>query len=272
MAKALKDEVRQRVEALAAWGVTPGLAVILVGEDEASQVYVRSKAKACADTGIFSIVERMPADTAQETLEERILELAADARVHGILVQLPLPKHLDTERALALIPPEKDVDGFHVVNAGLLFRGQPGVVACTPMGVMKMLENEGIAVKGKHAVVVGRSNIVGKPMAMLLLNAHATVTICHSRTVNIGDITRQADILVAAVGIPRFVKADMIKPGAAVMDVGISRVDGKLVGDVDFDAAREVAGWITPVPGGVGMMTIPMLLQNTVDAAEKTLC
>ena len=269
VAKAFKEEIAQRTQAMIAQGVTPHLAVVLVGEDPASQVYVRNKENGCIKAGIRSTVIRLAEDCTQQALEETVKRLNADASVDGILVQLPLPKHLDEASVLRLIDPDKDVDGFHAMNSGRLMNGQPGFVPCTPLGVMKLLEAYGIDPAGKHAVVIGRSNIVGKPMAMLLLRANATVTICHSRTQNLADITRQADILVAAVGRANFVTADMVKPGAAVIDVGINRVDGKLVGDVDFDAVSEVAGYITPVPGGVGQMTIAMLLANTLDAAAK---
>ena len=264
VAKALKEEIAQRTQ-----GVTPHLAVVLVGEDPASQVYVRNKENGCIKAGIRSTVIRLEEDCTQQELEETVKRLNADASVDGILVQLPLPKHLNEASVLRLIDPDKDVDGFHAMNSGRLMNGQPGFVPCTPLGVMKLLEAYGIDPAGKHAVVIGRSNIVGKPMAMLLLRANATVTICHSRTQNLADITRQADILVAAVGRANFVTADMVKAGAAVIDVGINRVDGKIVGDVDFDAVSGVAGYITPVPGGVGQMTIAMLLANTLDAAAK---
>lgn len=269
VAKAFKEEIAQRTQAMIAQGVTPHLAVVLVGEDPASQVYVRNKENGCIKAGIRSTVIRLEEDCTQQALEETVKRLNADASVHGILVQLPLPRHLDEASVLRLIDPDKDVDGFHAMNSGRLMNGQPGFVPCTPLGVMKLLEAYGIDPAGKHAVVIGRSNIVGKPMAMLLLRANATVTICHSRTQNLADITRQADILVAAVGRANFVTADMVKPGAAVIDVGINRVDGKLVGDVYFDAVSGVAGYITPVPGGVGQMTIAMLLANTLDAAAK---
>lgn len=269
VAKAFKEEIAQRTQAMIAQGVTPHLAVVLVGEDPASQVYVRNKENGCIKAGIRSTVIRLAEDCTQQALEETVKRLNADASVDGILVQLPLPKHLDEASVLRLIDPDKDVDGFHAMNSGRLMNGQPGFVPCTPLGVMKLLEAYGIDPAGKHAVVIGRSNIVGKPMAMLLLRANATVTICHSRTQNLADITRQADILVAAVGRANFVTADMVKPGAAVIDVGINRVDGKLVGDVDFEAVAQVAGYITPVPGGVGQMTIAMLLANTLDAAAK---
>ena len=263
------EELRQRTEALKARGVTPGLSVILVGEDPASQVYVRNKGRACEELGFYSRTIRMPEETTQAELERQIDELNADGRVDGILVQLPLPRHLDEAAALRRIRPEKDVDGFHVENAGRLFTGQDGVVACTPKGILYMLKKSGVPLSGKDAVVIGRSNIVGKPVAMLLLNENCTVTLCHSRTADLAAHTRRADVLVAAVGRPRFVTADMVKPGAAVVDVGINRVDGKVVGDVDFAAVEPVAGWISPVPGGVGKMTICMLMENTLEAAEK---
>ena len=269
VAKAFKEEIAQRTAEMIVGGVTPHLAVVLVGENPASQVYVRNKENGCIKAGMRSTVIRLDENCTQEELEKTVASLNEDASVHGILVQLPLPKHLDEARVLRLINPDKDVDGFHAMNSGKLMNGQPGFVPCTPLGVMKLLESYGIDPCGKHAVVIGRSNIVGKPMAMLLLAANATVTVCHSRTQNLAEITRQADILVAAVGRANFVTADMVKPGAAVIDVGINRVDGKLVGDVDFDAVSEVAGHITPVPGGVGQMTIAMLLANTLDAAAK---
>ncbi len=269
VAKAFKEEIAQRTQVMIAQGVTPHLAVVLVGENPASQVYVRNKENGCIKAGIRSTVIRLEESCTQQELEDTVKRLNEDESVHGILVQLPLPRHLDEAAVLRLIDPDKDVDGFHAMNSGRLMNGQPGFVPCTPLGVMKLLEQYGIDPKGKHAVVIGRSNIVGKPMAMLLLAANATVTICHSRTQNLAEITRQADILVAAVGRANFVTADMVRPGAAVIDVGINRVDGKIVGDVDFDAVAEVAGYITPVPGGVGQMTIAMLLANTLDAAAK---
>ncbi|MCL2545282.1 MAG: bifunctional methylenetetrahydrofolate dehydrogenase/methenyltetrahydrofolate cyclohydrolase FolD [Clostridia bacterium] len=265
------DKLAERVRSLEARGVRPHLAVVLVGEDEASQIYVRNKERACERIGIASTVIRLPADAGQQALEDRVRALNADPAVHGILVQLPLPGPLQEEPILALIDPDKDVDGFHAVNMGRLFGGMPALVPCTPKGCMALLEHYGIPLSGKEAVVVGRSNIVGKPMAVLLTQANATVTVCHSRTRDLAAHCRRADILVAAIGRPRFITADMIKPGATVIDVGINRVDGKVVGDVDFDAAREVAGAITPVPGGVGRMTIAMLLSNTLDAAERSL-
>lgn len=270
MSNELREKLALRVKNLKARGVTPGLAVILVGEDPASQIYVKNKGLGCAQVGMHSVTIRLPETTTQQELETQIDQLNGDAAIHGILVQLPLPAGLDEAAALARIAPEKDVDGFHVVNAGKLFTGQKGVVACTPKGAMEMIRRTGIDLSGKEAVVVGRSNIVGKPMAMLLLQQNATVTMCHSRTQHLAEHTRRADVLVAAVGKPRFITADMVKPGAIVIDVGINRVDGKVVGDVDFDAVKEVASWITPVPGGVGRMTITMLLENTIEAAERT--
>lgn len=271
MSEELRAEIARRVAALKERGVTPGLAVILVGDDPASQIYVRNKGIGCEKTGMHSVTIRMPEDTTQQALEDQIRTLNADPAIHGILVQLPLPSHLDEAAALAAIVPEKDVDGFHVQNAGRLLCGLPGVVACTPKGAMEMIRRTGVSLSGKEAVVVGRSNIVGKPMAMLLLQANCTVTMCHSRTADLASHTRRADILVAAVGKPGFITADMVKPGAIVIDVGINRVDGRVVGDVDFEHVKDVAGWITPVPGGVGRMTITMLLQNTLEAAERTL-
>lgn len=270
MSAAMREEIAQRVAALKEKGVTPGLAVILVGDDPASQIYVRNKGIACEKAGIHSITVRLPENTTQEALEAEIRRQNADPSIHGILVQLPLPSHLDEAAALAVIRPEKDVDGFHAMNAGKLLNGLPGVVACTPRGALEMIRRTGIDLRGKEAVVVGRSNIVGKPMAMLLLQESCTVTICHSRTADLAAHTRRADILVAAVGKPKFITADMVKPGAIVIDVGINRVDGKVVGDVDFDGVKEVAGYLTPVPGGVGKMTITMLMLNTLEAAERS--
>lgn len=264
----LRGTIAQRVARLREKGVTPGLAVILVGADPASQIYVRNKSVGCDQVGIHSVTINLPETTTQDELEKLIARLNADDTIHGILVQLPLPKHLDEAAALAVIAPEKDVDGFHLLNAGRMMNGQPGVVACTPKGAMEMIRRTGIDLGGKEAVVVGRSNIVGKPMAMLLLQANCTVTICHSHTVNLAQHTRNADILVAAVGKPGFITKSMVKPGAVVIDVGINRVNGKVVGDVMPDVA-DVAGYITPVPGGVGKMTIVELLENTVEAAEK---
>lgn len=271
MSESLRKEIAERVTALKERGITPGLAVILVGNDPASEIYVRNKGNGCTEVGMYSRTINMPAETSQEELEAAIEELNADSAIHGILVQLPLPKHLDEQAALAKILPEKDVDGFHLINAGHMLTGTEGVVACTPRGALHMIKSTGVNLSGKEAVVIGRSNIVGKPMAMLLLKENCTVTMCHSRTQNLAEHTRRADILVAAVGKAGFVTADMVKPGAIVIDVGINRVDGKVKGDVDYDAVKEVAGWITPVPGGVGKMTITMLLMNTVEAAERML-
>ena len=262
-------ELKERVDALKAKGKTIGLSVILVGENPASQVYVRNKGKACEALGIRGDTILLPEQTTQEELEALIEKLNRDETVDGILVQLPLPKHLDEAKALRLIAPEKDVDGFHIENAGKLFTGQEGVIACTPKGIIAMLKEWNVPLAGKEAVVIGRSNIVGKPVAMLLLNENCTVTMCHSRTADLAAHTRRADILIAAVGKPRFVTADMVKPGAAVVDVGINRVDGKVVGDVDFDSVEKVAGYISPVPGGVGKMTICMLMENVIEAAER---
>ncbi len=269
IAAQVEEALTQRIAALAKQGTVPGLTVILVGDDPASQTYVRNKEKACARLGIRSQTLRLPAAASQQELEAAIVRANQDEAVHGILVQLPLPGHLDAEHALALICPEKDVDGFHEVNLGRLMRGTADVVACTPKGVMRMLDSAGIDPAGKNAVVVGRSLIVGKPMALLLLARDATVTVCHSHTRHLADITRQADLLVAAVGKPRMITADMVRDGAVVVDVGINRVDGKLCGDVDFDAVAQKASYISPVPGGVGKMTIAMLMENTVLAAEK---
>ena len=274
---ALAEKVRGRIAAevasLKARGITPGLAVILVGDDPASQVYVRNKVAACGKVGMHSVMHRLPAATTESELLALIDSLNKDAAIHGILVQLPLPKHITEKKVLEAVAAHKDVDGFHAENVGALMIGQPRFVSCTPAGCMEMLKDIGMTdLRGKHAVVVGRSNIVGKPMAMLLLHANATVTICHSGTKDLGAMCRQADILVAAVGRPRFITADMVKPGAVVIDVGINRLPesegGKLVGDVDFAGVNEVAGYLTPVPGGVGPMTITMLLQNTLVAAN----
>jgi methylenetetrahydrofolate dehydrogenase (NADP+)/methenyltetrahydrofolate cyclohydrolase len=250
-------------------GITPGLAVILVGEDPASQTYVRSKEKSTLKTGMYSEVHRLSGASSEAQLLDLVEQLNLDKKIHGILVQLPLPRHIDELKVLNAIDPRKDVDGFHPINAGNLLIGQESFIPCTPHGIMKLLADDGVSLKGKHAVVVGRSNIVGKPVALLLLQEHATVTVCHSRTADLGAITRQADVLVVAVGRPNFITGDMIKPGAVVIDVGINRVDDKLVGDVDFEGAKTVAGSITPVPGGVGPMTITMLLENTLVAAQR---
>lgn len=273
MAKKVEQDLLPRIAALGHRGIVPGLSVVLIGEDPASKVYVRNKERAAQRLGFSGGVIRMPADTTQEQLLAQVQALNEDPKVHGILVQLPLPAHLDEGEILREISPDKDVDGFHAVNVGRLSQGEDGFVPCTPQGVMRMLDEAGVEIQGKEAVVVGRSNIVGKPMAMLLLGRSATVTIAHSRTKDLAQVTRRADILVAAVGRANFITGDMIKPGAAVMDVGINRIgEKKLVGDVDFASAESVAGVITPVPGGVGAMTIAMLMENTVLAAERYGC
>ena len=270
IAQAFRQELALRVARLAERGVTPGLAVVIVGDDPASKVYVRNKALACEQAGMRSRVHALPAATSEAQLIDFVERLNADPAVHGILVQLPLPKHVRSLAVIEAIAAEKDVDGFHFRNLGALVVGEPAFYPCTPWGVMKMLEHESVPIEGRHAVVVGRSNIVGKPMALMLLHASATVTVCHSRTPDLAAVTRQADILVAAVGKARMIEASMVKPGAVVVDVGINRMpDGKLAGDVDFDAVSRVASAITPVPGGVGPMTIAMLLGNTVKSAER---
>ena len=265
----IKEELRQKVQKIKEEGVTLKLAVVIVGEDPASQVYVRNKEKACAEIGVESEKYALPAETTQDELLELVAKLNADEDTNGILVQLPLPKHIDEKTVLYAIDPKKDVDAFHPVNVGKIMIGDFDFVPCTPAGVMELIKESGIEICGKECVVIGRSNIVGKPQAMLLLHQNGTVTICHSRTKNLAEVTKKADILVAAVGIPKFVKADMVKPGAVVIDVGMDRDEnGKLCGDVDFEEVKEVAGAITPVPGGVGPMTIAMLMQNTVKAAK----
>jgi methylenetetrahydrofolate dehydrogenase (NADP+)/methenyltetrahydrofolate cyclohydrolase len=270
LSQRIRAEVAERAAALAARGIRPGLAVILVGDDPASTVYVRNKVKACRDSGLHSVLERYEATMSQADLLARIAALNADPAVHGILVQMPLPKHLDAHRVIEAIAPAKDVDGFSVRSAGELMTGLPGLRPATPLGCMKLIESTGVDLRGKHAVVIGRSNTVGKPMALLLLQAHATVTVCHSATPDLSLHTRQADVVVAAVGRRNTVTAAMVKPGAIVIDVGINRNEaGKLCGDVDFAGVSEVAGWLTPVPGGVGPMTIAMLLANTLQAAEQ---
>ncbi len=270
LALQLREQFKQQVAALAARGHRPGLAVVLVGENPASQVYVRNKVAACEAAGIYSENVVLPADTPQEALIGRIRALNADPRIHGVLVQLPLPPQLDEAAVLAAVSADKDVDGFHTENVGALALGNPKFVPCTPKGVMVLLQNAGISPRGQEAVIVGRSNIVGRPMARLLLAADATVTVCHSRTRDLAFHTRRADILVAAIGRPAMIGADMVKPGAVVIDVGINRLpNGSLCGDVDFAGVREVASWITPVPGGVGPMTIAMLLANTIEAAQQ---
>ena len=270
LSQTLRADVTKRATALKARGITPGLAVILVGENPASQVYVRNKVKACEDCGLHSILEKHPASLTEAALLNRIDALNQDTSIHGILVQLPLPEHIDAQKVIEAISPAKDVDGFHIASAGALMTGIPGFWPCTPYGCMKMLESIGYELKGKHAVVIGRSNIVGKPMALMLLQKNATVTICHSATQDLKAITLQADVIVAAVGKRNILTADMVKPGAVVLDVGMNRnEEGKLCGDVDFAGVEQVAGYITPVPGGVGPMTITMLLVNTLEAAER---
>ncbi len=270
LAAKIREDVALRAEALSAKGIQPGLAVIVVGSDPASQVYVRNKVAACQKAGLHSVLESYPETMTQEALLDRIKTLNADSKIHGILVQLPLPAHIDAHLVIETIAAAKDVDGFHISNAGLLMTGKPLFRPCTPYGVMKMLEAEKIPVRGAVAVIVGASNIVGKPMAMLLQSAGATVTICNSKTRDLAWHTRHADIVVVATGKPRTVNGSMLKPGAVVIDVGINRTpEGKLCGDVDFESAREVASAITPVPGGVGPMTIAMLLVNTIEAAER---
>jgi methylenetetrahydrofolate dehydrogenase (NADP+)/methenyltetrahydrofolate cyclohydrolase len=266
----LRAEIAKRAAALKARGTTPGLAVILVGDDPASAVYVRNKVKACADTGVHSVFDKYEATLTEADLLSRIAALNADPAIHGILVQMPLPKHINPHKVIEAISTSKDVDGYATLSAGELMTGQPGFRPCTPFGCMKLIETTGIDLRGKHAVVIGRSNTVGKPMALLLLQANATVTVCHSATADIGFHTRQADVVVAAVGKRNVLTADMVKPGAVVIDVGMNRDDsGKLCGDVDFAGVKTVAGFITPVPGGVGPMTITMLLVNTLEAAER---
>ena len=275
LSQQIRSDLSQRIAALGARGTQPGLAVILVGEDPASAVYVRNKVKACAEHGLKSVLEKYEASLPEADLLARIQALNNDPTIHGILVQMPLPRHIDPQRVIEAISVAKDVDGYSVQSAGDLMAGLPGFRPCTPYGCMKLIESTGVPLKGKHAVVIGRSNTVGKPMALLLLQANATVTICHSATPDLGLFTRQADVVVAAVGRRNTLTADMVKPGAIVIDVGMNRVPadqpgaGKLCGDVDFDGVREVAAWITPVPGGVGPMTITMLLVNTVESAER---
>ena len=266
----LRQDIAQRTAALSARGVQPGLAVLLVGDDPASAVYVRNKVKACHELGLHSVLETHPASMTEPELLARITALNADASIHGILVQMPLPAHIRAQRVIEAIATAKDVDGYSVMSAGELLAGLPGYRPCTPYGCMKLIESTGVPLKGKHAVVIGRSNTVGKPMALLLLQANATVTVCHSATPDLAIHTRQADIVVAAVGRRNTLTRDMVKPGAIVIDVGINRNEaGKLCGDVDFEGVQAVAGWITPVPGGVGPMTITMLLANTLQSAER---
>ena len=271
LSQKLRADITARVQALKARGITPGLAVILVGDNPASQVYVRNKVRGCEDCGFHSVLEKYDANLSESELLARIAALNADPAIHGILVQLPVPKHIDATKVIEAISPLKDVDGFHVASAGALMTGMPGFWPCTPYGCMKMLESINYDLKGKHAVVIGRSNIVGKPMALMLLQKNATVTICHSATPDLKAMTLQADVIVAAVGKRNVLTKDMVKPGAVVLDVGMNRNEaGKLCGDVDFEGVRQVAGAITPVPGGVGPMTITMLLVNTLEAAERS--
>ena len=270
VAQRIRAQVKEEVAQLAAHGIVPGLAVVIVGDDPASKTYVRNKKKACAEVGIYSEEHALPGDTTQAELLALVDQLNARADIHGILVQLPLPRHLDEKAVIAAISPQKDVDAFHVENVGRIMLGDYKFLPCTPAGIMELIAETGIEVEGKHCVVIGRSNIVGKPMAMLLLHKNGTVTICHSRTKDLAEVTRTADILVVAIGKAKFVKADMVKPGAVVIDVGMDRDEnGKLCGDVDFENVKEKASAITPVPGGVGPMTIAMLLKNTCDAAER---
>ncbi|UMV46732.1 bifunctional methylenetetrahydrofolate dehydrogenase/methenyltetrahydrofolate cyclohydrolase FolD [Paenibacillus macerans] len=266
----IRASLREEVEELKKQGLTPGLAVVLVGEDPASQVYVRNKEKACHDLGYYSEVHRLPASTSQDELLALVDKLNRQNNIHGILVQLPLPKHIDEKAVIDAISVDKDVDGFHPVNVGNLVIGDDSLLPCTPAGVIELIKRAGVEIAGKHAVVIGRSNIVGKPVSLLLQRENATVTMCHSRTANMKELTKQADILVVAIGRANFVDASYVKPGAVVIDVGMNRLDnGKLAGDVDFDSVKEVSGPITPVPGGVGPMTITMLMQNTLIAAKR---
>ena len=270
LSRQLRADVQKRTAALRARGTTPGLAVVLVGDNPASQVYVRNKVKACEDAGLHSVLEKYDAALSEAQLLARVEALNNDPAIHGILVQLPLPAHIDAQKVIEAISPAKDVDGFHIASAGALMTGMPGFWPCTPYGCMKMLESIGFDLRGKHAVVIGRSNIVGKPMALMLLAKNATVTVCHSATPDLKAHTLLADVVVAAVGKRNVLTADMVKPGAVVLDVGMNRdADGKLCGDVDFEGVKEVASHITPVPGGVGPMTITMLLVNTLEAAER---
>ncbi len=269
--KAVAQQIEAEVaDAIARLGIRPGLVAVRVGNDPASEIYVRNKAKKARELGIEGTELVFPDTMSEAELLGEVARLNADDAVDGILVQLPLPKHIDPKKVIDAIAPSKDVDGFHPISVGMLHLGRPALVPCTPAGVIRLIESTGESIEGKHAVVIGRSDIVGKPMAALLLQRSATVTICHSKTRDLTAVAREGDILVAAIGRPRFVTAEMVKPGAIVIDVGINRVEGKLAGDVDFAAARETAGWITPVPGGVGPMTIAMLMQNTVEAAERS--
>ena len=270
LAAQVRADVKQKVARLAQRGIRPGLAVVLAGDDPASRVYVRNKVRACEETGVASSLFEFPAAVSEDALLERVAALDADPAVHGILVQLPLPKHVNAQRVLDAISPAKDVDGFHDSNLGALLAGKPGLVPCTPAGVMRLIEHAGIALAGRRAAVIGRSNIVGKPLSLLLLQKDATVTICHSRSGDLAAVTREADVLVAAVGRAKLVGPAMVKPGACVIDVGVNRLaDGSLAGDVDFEAVKNIAGWIMPVPGGVGPMTIAMLLENCLHTAAR---
>ncbi|ALS28399.1 5,10-methylene-tetrahydrofolate cyclohydrolase [Paenibacillus sp. 32O-W] len=270
ISESIRKEIAREAEQLKSQGIVPGLAVVLVGEDPASKVYVGSKEKACHQLGFYSEVHRLPESTTQEELLALIDRLNAQPTVHGILVQLPLPSHIDEKAVIDAIAPEKDVDGFHPISVGNLVIGDDSLLPCTPAGVIELIKRSGVEIAGKHAVVIGRSNIVGKPVAMLLLRENATVTICHSRTADLPAIARQADILVVAIGRPKVIRRDCVKPGAVVIDVGVNRLpDGKLAGDVDYDDCLDVAGAITPVPGGVGPMTITMLMKNTLEAAKR---
>jgi len=272
-AAAIREQIKEETERLfRQTGVKPGLAVVLVGDNPASQVYVRNKERACTEVGMYSEVHRLPESTTQDELLRLIARLGEDDRIHGILVQLPLPGHIDEKAVIAAIPPHKDVDGFHPVSVGNMVIGDECLLPCTPAGIIELIKREGLEFAGKHAVVVGRSNIVGKPVAMLLLQENATVTICHSRTKDLASVTKQADVLVVAIGRPNMIKREHVKPGAVVIDVGVNRLpNGKLAGDVDFEDVKEVAGYITPVPGGVGPMTITMLLMNTLQSAKRKL-
>lgn len=268
LSQQIRTELQQKVDAMKQKNLIPGLAVVLVGDDPASQVYVRNKEKACKSLGMYSEVHRLPAATTESELLSLVHQLNDNPKIHGILVQMPLPSHLSEEKVIHAINPDKDVDGFHPVNVGKLMIGEPALTACTPAGIIEMLKRTGIEIAGKKAAVIGRSNIVGKPISMLLLHEHATVTMCHSRTPELAEVTKQADILIVAAGKPEMVKREHVKQGAVVIDVGINRLsNGKLAGDVDFEDVKEVAGYITPVPGGVGPMTITMLLNNTIQAA-----
>ena len=270
VAAAIREAVRRETSQLATRGVRPGLAAVIVGDDLPSHIYVRNKRKACEEAGIYAEQHVLPHDTTEAALLARIARLNTDPKIHGILLQLPLPGHLPAERILDAIVPEKDVDGLHPVNAGRLLRGDPAVVPCTPAGILALLDQFGVPLEGRHAVVVGRSYLVGKPTALLLMQQHATVTICHSRTKELAEVCRSAEVLVAALGQPQAITAEMVRDGAAVVDVGINRLsDGRLVGDVEFDRVRQKAGWLTPVPGGIGPMTIAMLLKNTLEAAKR---